>query len=68
MKTMNPKKAQEILKKHGTIVTEREAKLIVDFLYELAEISVKTYMQAHDKTIEKFDSGEEPQRRVEFSK
>jgi hypothetical protein len=63
MKTMNPKKAQEILKKHGAIVTEREAEIIVDFLYKLAEISVKTYMQTLDRTIEKFDSARDVSKR-----
>jgi hypothetical protein len=64
---MFPKQAQEILKKHGTIVTEKEAKIIVDFLFELADISVKTYMKTHDTTIQKFDSFRGTTKRTESS-
>lgn len=47
---MTPKKAQTILKKHGTIVTIREAKIIVDFLNMLAVISIEIYMKANNNT------------------
>lgn len=37
---MTVKQAMEILKKNGLIVTEREAKIILDFLHLLTEGSV----------------------------
>jgi len=39
-RSITPEKAVEILKKHGTIVTLDEAKLILDFIYNFAILSV----------------------------
>ncbi len=39
-RTITPEKAVEILKKHGTIVTIDEAKLILDFIYKFANLTL----------------------------
>ena len=39
-----PNKAVEILRKDGIEVTEEQAKIILDFLYEIAGILVDQYM------------------------
>lgn len=57
MKKVTPKYVMKTLKKEGTIVTEQEAVIILDFLYKLAEISVNTYMHSLDKFEVEFDSG-----------
>ncbi len=44
-RSLTPEKAVEILKKHGTIVTIEEAKLILDFMYKLGKLSVKQYVK-----------------------
>lgn len=44
-RTLTPEKAVEILKKYGTIVTVEEAKLILDFMYKLAKLSVEQYVK-----------------------
>ena len=49
METMTPEKVITILKKHGTIVTLDEAKLIIEFLKKLAEISIKTCLNEENK-------------------
>jgi ribulose-5-phosphate 4-epimerase/fuculose-1-phosphate aldolase len=49
METMTPEKAMHILKEHGTIVTLEEAKLIIEFLKKLAEISVRTCLNEENK-------------------
>ena len=40
-----PEKAVEILKKNGTIVTIRDAKLILDFLYKFAKLTLETVLK-----------------------
>lgn len=40
MEKMTPAQAVEILRKQGLDVTLEEAKLIVDFIYEMAAIAV----------------------------
>lgn len=40
-RSLTPEKAVEILKKHGTIITIEEAKLILDFMYKIAKLSVE---------------------------
>ena len=42
---ITPQKAVEILKQHGTIVIIEEAKLILDFMYKIGYISVRTYVK-----------------------
>lgn len=39
-RSITPQKAIEILREHGTIVTIEEAKLILDFMYKFAILSV----------------------------
>jgi hypothetical protein len=42
---ISPEKAIEILKKDGLEVTLDEAKLILEFLYQMAEIVVDQYLK-----------------------
>lgn len=44
VKRMSPEKAIELLKKDGIIVNCRQAEIILDFLYEMAEITVDQYL------------------------
>lgn len=44
VKRMSPEKAMELLKKDGIIVDRRQAEIILDFLYEMAEIAVDQYL------------------------
>lgn len=37
---VTPKKAIEILKKHGTVVTLEEAKIMLDLMYKFAKLAV----------------------------
>jgi hypothetical protein len=41
---ITPEKAVEILKKGGMEVTLEQARLILDFLYKLADITIAQYM------------------------
>ena len=41
---ITPEKAVEILKKKGLEVTTEQAKLILAFLYKLADITLSVYM------------------------
>ena len=42
---VTPEVAIKILKEHGREVTREEAKLIVDFLYKLAEMAIDQYVK-----------------------
>lgn len=42
---ISPEKAIEILKKDGLEVTLEQAKLIVEFLYQMADIVVEQYLK-----------------------
>lgn len=44
METIQPEKIVEILKGHGTHVTIEEAKIILEFMYKLANIAINTYL------------------------
>lgn len=44
VKRISPEKAIETLKEDGIEVTTSEAKVILDFLYEMAEIVVEQYL------------------------
>ncbi|GAA3927435.1 hypothetical protein [Chitinophaga oryziterrae] len=44
MENIQPEKIVEILKGHGTHVTIEEAKLILEFMYKLAQIALNTYL------------------------
>ncbi len=44
-KRITPKIAVEILKEHGTKVTLDEARLILDFMYNIAKLSVEQYIK-----------------------
>jgi len=41
---ITPNKAMELLRKDGINVDDEQAKIILDFLYEMAEIVVSTYL------------------------
>lgn len=38
---ITPEKAVEIMKKHGTEITIEEAKLMLDFLYKFAKLTLE---------------------------
>lgn len=42
---VTPEMAIKILKAHGKEVTPEEAKLVVDFLYKLAEMAIDQYVK-----------------------
>ncbi len=42
--SITPEQAVKILREHGTIVTIEEAKLILEFMYKIAKLSVKQYV------------------------
>ncbi len=42
---ISPERAIEILKKDGLEVTMEQAKLIVEFLYQMAEIVIDQYLE-----------------------
>jgi len=44
MEMMTPKEAVEILRTHGTQVSEEEAKIILEFMVNLANISLSQYL------------------------
>ncbi len=44
VKRISPEKAVEILKEDGIEVTVEQAKIILDFMYEMAEIVVDQYL------------------------
>lgn len=48
-KKVTPKQAVAILKEHGTIITEEEAVLVIDFLYFLGELTVKQYIKENSE-------------------
>lgn len=41
---ISPQKAMELLRKDGINVDIEQAKIIMDFLYQMAEIVVNTYL------------------------
>lgn len=43
MENISPEEVVKILKEHGTTVTVEEAKLILAFMFELANISLDQY-------------------------
>jgi hypothetical protein len=40
-RTISPQKAVQILQEKGTVVSEKEAEIILDFMYNFAKLSVK---------------------------
>jgi hypothetical protein len=44
-RAITPEKAVEILKKHGTIVTLEEAKIILNFMYKIGRLAVNQYVK-----------------------
>jgi len=40
-RTITPEKAIAILKKHGTIITFEEAKLILDLMYKFGKLAIE---------------------------
>lgn len=41
---ISPEKAMELLKRDGIIVSRKQAVILLDFLYEMAEIAVDQYL------------------------
>lgn len=48
MEMISPKEAVEILRAHGTRVCEEEAKIIIEFMVKLADISLSQYPDHED--------------------
>ena len=46
---ITPQKAMELLRKDGIDVDLEQAKIVLDFLYEMAEIVVDTYLDQQKK-------------------
>jgi hypothetical protein len=44
-RSVTPEKAVKILQEHGTIVSLEEAKIILDFMYKIAKLSVEQYIK-----------------------
>lgn len=44
-RAVTPEKAAEILKKHGTVVTLEEAKIILNLMYIIGKLAVKQYVK-----------------------
>ena len=42
---VTPEKAVEIMKKHGTNITIEEAKLMLDFLYKFANLTLEIVLK-----------------------
>lgn len=48
MEKITVKKAQKLLKEDGLILNEDQTKLVLDFLYEIAEIAVDQYLKVKE--------------------
>ena len=44
-RTVTPEKAVEILKKHGTVVTLEEAKIILNLMYRIGKLAVNQWVK-----------------------
>lgn len=44
-RTISARKAMEILRKHGTVVSINEAEIILDFMYKFAKLSLKQVLE-----------------------
>lgn len=42
---VTPEKAIEILRKHGTIVSIKEAEVILDFMYKLSKLTLEIILK-----------------------
>ena len=49
---MTPSQVMKILAKHGTIVTEDEAEIILDFVSKMSKIAVDQYLKLGKKVFE----------------
>lgn len=49
---MTPSQVMKILAKHGTIVTEDEAEIILDFVSKMSKIAVDQYFRLGKKAFE----------------
>lgn len=49
---MTPSQGMKILAKHGTIVTEDEAEIILDFVSKMSKIAVNQYLKLGKKVFE----------------
>jgi hypothetical protein len=55
MEMISPQQVGEILKAHGTHVSEEEAKIILEFMINLAKISLSQLFQG--EKVKRFKSG-----------
>jgi hypothetical protein len=44
-RSITPEKAVEILQGYGTIISLEEAKIILDFMYKIAKLSLDQYIK-----------------------
>jgi len=58
-RNVTPEKAIKILAKHGTDITFSEAKIMLEFLYKLANLSVS---QANKRAIKHYKQGLEERK------
>jgi len=43
--------AQKLLKEDGILLDEKQTKLVLDFLYEMAEIAVDQYLEINESKL-----------------
>ncbi|WP_298302410.1 hypothetical protein [Hydrotalea sp.] len=49
---MTPSQVMKILAKHGTVVTEDEAEIILDFVSKMSKIAIDQYLRLGKKAFE----------------
>jgi protein-tyrosine-phosphatase len=59
---ITPQRAMELLRKDGIDVDREQAKIILEFLYEMAEIVVDTYLEEQKKR--RFTSPQQTRKKV----
>ena len=55
-RNITPQKAVAILRKEGYEINEKEAEIILDFLYFLAKLTVNQYIKDELKTVKNHDN------------
>jgi protein-tyrosine-phosphatase len=59
---ITPQRAMELLRKDGIDVDREQSKIILEFLYEMAEIVVDTYLEEQKKR--RFTSPQQTRKKV----
>ena len=55
-RTVSPEKAQRLLAKYGTVLSLEEAKIVLDFIYKLSNLSVsETLKRAKQQQFERLE-------------